>query len=324
MAEKVFEFLKKHNSVVITTHENPDPDGIGAEMVFSQISKSLGKQPFIVNAVPTPEKYRFLDPENKILVWNEVQAKLPNKAALVILDTSDECNIGRLKEFMPRSGEIFLIDHHEHNEFWPFDGYVDTKASSTCELAVELAIEAGIKLTLENAAAAFAGIAYDTGFFAYTKTTARTFKAAQTLVETGVIPYKIYQELTENSSIASLQLEKAVLSTLEILGNGRIAVQILRCEDLERCEATLEDSDYFINKPLKCKSVEVSILIKENHEKLVRCSLRSKGKVNVARLAQYMGGGGHITAAGFKSKVGIKETLEEVLIKVNEELDKNE
>ena len=322
MAEKVSEFLERHDSLVITTHENPDPDGIGAELVFSQIANSLGKKTFIVNSNPTPLKFKFLDPENSIKTWNDIHTKLPNKAALVILDTSDECNIGKLKEFMPRSGEIFLIDHHEHNEFWPFDGFIDTKASSTCELTVELATKMGVKLTLVNAIAAFTGIAYDTGFFAYTKTTARTFKAALALLETGVIPYKIYQELSEKSSIAALNLEKAVLSTLRIVNNGQIAIQILRKEDLENCGANIEDSEYFINTPLKCHNIEVSVLIKQNRENIVRCSLRSKGKVNVAKIALYFGGGGHITASGFKSKVGVQETIDMVLIKINEELEK--
>jgi len=324
MAEKVFDLIKRHDSFVITTHENADPDGIGSEMIFCQIVKSLGKNAQIVNSTPVPPKYRFLDPENSITSWDESCERLPKRAALVILDTSDEYNIGKLKEFLSRADEIFLIDHHEHNEFWPFDGYIDTKASSTCELAVELAIQAGIQLTLTNAFAAFAGIAYDTGFFAYKKTTARTFKMALSLLESGVIPYKIYSELSENSSTAALLLEKTVLSTLQILGNGRIAVQVLRAEDLFNCQANLEDSECFVNTPFKSREIEVSVLIKQNKEKVVRCSLRSKGSINVAKIALYFGGGGHITAAGFKSKVGIEETLDLVLTKINEELDKND
>jgi len=320
MIEAVFEFLKRHDSLIITTHENPDPDGIGAELVFYQIMETMGKQAYIVNSCPTPEQYRFMDTENILQTWEEVKESLPKGSALVILDTSDEYNIGKIKDYIPHSAEIFLIDHHEHNEFCTFDNWIDSKASSTCELTVELATAAGVHLTPKNSMAAFAGIAFDTGFFAYSKTTARTFKAAMTLSESGINPYEIYREFYENTSIAALLLEKAVLSSMEILNEGKIVVQTLKKEDLEKSGAVLEDSDGFINVPLKCRDIKVSILLKENREGTLRCSLRSKGEINVAKIAQSFGGGGHITASGFKSQVSIEETKRLILDRVCKEL----
>ena len=322
MIDTVFDFLKRHNSLIITTHENPDPDGIGAEMVLSQILETMGKQVQIVNSCPTPDQYRFMDTENIIKAWEEEGEKLPKGSALVIMDTSDEYNIGKIKDYIPHSAEVFLIDHHEHNEFCTFECWIDSKASSTCELAVELAIAAGINLTRKNCLAAFAGIAYDTGFFAYSKTTARTFKAAMALAESGINPYEIYSEFYEKAPIAKLRLEKFVLSSMEIMNDNRIVVQTLRKEDLENSGANMEDSDGFINKPLKCKDVEVSVLLKETQEGITRCSMRSKGSINVAKIAQNLGGGGHITASGFKSQVGIEETKSLVLDKINKELMK--
>ena len=321
MTDTVLEFLKRHYSLIVTTHENPDPDGIGAEMVFSQVAKALGKQVRIVNSCPTPEQYRFIDAENIIQPWEEVGESLPKGSALVLLDTSDEYNIGKLKEYIPKAAEIFLIDHHEHNEFCTFDCWIDSKASSTCELTIELAAAAGIHLTPKNCKAAFAGLAYDTGFFAYSKTTARTFKAAMMLAESGINPYEIYREFYEKATLASLRLEKAVLSSMEIMEGGKVVVQILTKEDLEKSEAVLEDCDGFINTPLKCKEVEVSVLLKETRDGQLRCSLRSKGKVNVAKIAINLGGGGHITASGFKSQLNIEETKSLVLERIYEELE---
>ena len=320
MIEKVLDFLKQHSSLVLTTHENPDPDGIGAEMVFSQLAGTLGKQIRIINSSPTPEKYRFMDPDNLIETWDRVRDKLPEKAALVIFDTADAFHLGKLKDFIPMAAGGFLIDHHENSEYCSFDGIMDSKASSTCELAVELALAAGIKLTPENAMAAFAGIAYDTGFFAFSKTTARTFKAALTLTEAGANPYKIYRNFYENTSIETLLLEKAVFSSLEIINRGRVAIQVLRKEDLNKYGANIEDTEGFVNTPLKCKGIEVSILVKENREGLVRCALRSKGSVNVAKIAQSLGGGGHKTASGFKSSLGPDETAKNIMKIVSEEL----
>jgi len=83
----------------------------------------------------------------------------------------------------------------------------------------------------------------------------------------------------------------------------------------------LDDSDGFINTPLKCKDVQVSVLVKENKEGNVKCSLRSKGKVNVSRIAQSMGGGGHVSAAGFKSSRNLDDTLHIILERISKEIN---
>ena len=317
MANEFFEFLKRHSSLLVTTHRDADPDGLGAEKVFSQIALSMGKQFRIINPDPISERFKFLDPGNIIESWEG--NSLPKEAALIILDTADEYNIGNLKDYLHSAKEVFVVDHHEPSAFNTLKGYIDPTASSTSEIMVEMALNAGIKIESECAKAAYTGIVYDSGFFAYPKTTTRTYKAALALVESGVNPNEIYRRLNENTSLNSLKLQKAVLSTLEIHGN--IAVQILRKTDLENSGALYEDAENFINIPMKCRDIEVSIVVKENREGNVRCSLRSKGSVNVSKIAQSLGGGGHLTAAGFKSSFNVEETLAITLKKINETMD---
>jgi phosphoesterase RecJ-like protein len=322
MTDKVLKFLKRHSSLALTTHEGPDADALGAELVFAQICRELGKKVRILNTAPAPARYAFMDPHNEIEVWNASPAmEIPKNTALVILDTADEYNIGRVREFVPQALEVFIIDHHEPNRFSNWEGYIDSAASSTCEMIIEIANAAGVVLNRVSAAAAYAGIIYDTGSFAYSKTTARTFRAALALVEAGVNPYAVYHELHETASMPALLLQKRVLSTLELLGEGRVAVQILRKEDLEASRASFEDAENFVNIPLRSRDIAVSVLVKENQEGQIRCSLRSKGQVNVSKIAQAFGGGGHVSAAGFRSKDGIEETLSGVLEKITALLD---
>jgi phosphoesterase RecJ-like protein len=230
-------------------------------------------------------------------------------------------SIGKVREFVSQALEVFVIDHHEPNQFNHWDGYIDNTASSTCEMVIEIANAAGVVLNQVSAAAAYAGIIYDTGSFAYSKTTDRTFRAALSLIEAGVNPYRVYHELNETASTAALLLQKQVLSTLELRNEGRVAVQVLRKKDLEASQASFEDAENFINVPLRSRDIAVSVLVKENREGQVRCSLRSKGKVNVSKIAQIFGGGGHVSAAGFRSKTGIEETLSGVLEKITAFLD---
>jgi phosphoesterase RecJ-like protein len=111
-------------------------------------------------------------------------------------------------------------------------------------------------------------------------------------------------------------LQSKVLASLELYYDQQVAVQTLLRENIIECNATYEEAHTFINIPLKSGEIRVSVFLKENQEGVLRCSLRSKGNVNVAEIAQSFGGGGHKTAAGFKSKLPLEETKKEVLKKL--------
>jgi phosphoesterase RecJ-like protein len=317
MPESVLEFIRRNDSILLTTHEGADADGLGAELVFHRIIEKMDKKVYILNAAPVAECFSFMDPGKKAGVWDEkIHGSLAENSALLILDTADEYFIGSLRKILDRTRENFVLDHHESDPFSPLKGYTDPSASSTCELAVEIAGMAGILLDRDTAMAAYAGIVYDTGSFAYTKTTARTFRAALSLTEAGVVPYQVWSALNENGSTEELLLRKKVISNMEIRAGGKAAILIMRKEDLESTGAYFEDAESFINVPFKARNIAVSVMIKENREGKVRCSLRSRGTVNVSKIARIFGGGGHATAAGFRSESGIDETLKRVLEQV--------
>jgi len=323
MSASVFQFLDRHSSLILTTHDPADADGLGAQQLFYFIVKSLGKEVRIVNSTPTPEKFRFIDPDNTIEIWENLKETISREAGLIIFDTADEYHIGDMRSIIPYVPEVFVIDHHEPTRFCTFNGYIDNTASSTCEIVVELAQEAGVALKPKFAQAAYAGLAYDTGSFAYSKTTSRTFKAALSLVEAGANPYSAYHQFNETASTGALLLQKIVFSTLEIHSHGRVAVQVVRKKDFEFTGANSEDSENFANVPLRAKEILVSVLVKENKDGQIRCSLRSKGTVNVSKIAQSMGGGGHVSSAGFRSSMNIEETLQIILKKIEKEMDKS-
>jgi len=323
MFEKVLSFFEKYQSFILTTHDPADADGLGAELVFAAILKKYGKTFRIINASAVPALFRFMDRGGLVEQWNdEEHGSLPEQSALVILDTSDEYYIGAMKETLKSVREAFAFDHHDPNPRAKLSGMIDASAASTSELAVELALLAGADLDQKTAMAAYTGIVYDTGFFGYPKTSLRTFKAAVKTLEWGAQPNYVYRQLMENVSSSTLLLQKRAFSTLQLYDSGRIAAQMLRKEDLEAVGANFEDSETFVNMPLKSKEVEVSVMIKETPEGEVRCSLRSRGKVNVSKIAQDFGGGGHLTAAGFKSNFSLEETMQKLLADVRARLDK--
>jgi phosphoesterase RecJ-like protein len=240
-----------------------------------------------------------------------------------MMDTADLHNIGQMRDPVCRAKEIFIIDHHELLSGSFFTGIYDSSAASTSELAVELAIAADVKLDTEAAFAAYVGIAYDTGFFAYPKTGTRTFNATLALLELGVQPNDVYRHLNENTSTEALLLQKRAMAGLSLHCGGKVAIQSLHFRDFAETGATSDDTYGFVNFPFKSRDIVVSLLLKEATEGKVSCSLRSKvGTIDVSKIAHQFGGGGHINAAGFKSTVSVDQTFAIALAKISDEMGK--
>lgn len=316
-------FIDSFDSFVLTTHTGPDADGIASELVLSRLLTHLGKRSRIVNSDGLPVRFSFLDPRHLVEKWDFSRHHLlPAQGGLIILDTSDEFNLGIMaEEALPQARGIFMVDHHEPSPLTKLPGHIDTDAASTSEIIYALAVSYGMPIDEEAAAAAFTGLVYDTGSFIYPKTSASTFRTALALVEAGAVPHRVHRNLYENAPLSALLLQKRVLSSLEILSAGSVSVLTLTRRDLEETGASYEDSENFINIPLQCRDIVVSVFLKENEDGRLRCSLRSKGTVNVSKIAQGFGGGGHRTAAGFKGRAGLAETKAEVLQRVISALD---
>jgi len=317
MIDKLKTFIERHDIFILTTHDPADADGLGAELVFARILRGSGKRYRIINSSPIPEQFGFMDRHGIIELLNsEKHGTLPERAAVIMLDTADLHNIGQMRDLVCRAKEVFIVDHHEVMSASHFSGICDSTAASTCELAVELAAALGVTLELNTAFAAYTGMVYDTGFFAYQKTGARSFRAAITLLESGVNPTEAYHELCENTAVRSLLLQKRAFASLEIHCNGQVASQVLREEDFAAEGAVSDDADGFVNAPLRAREIRVSVLVKESRKGKVKCSLRSKEMIDVSKIAHDFGGGGHVNAAGFKSDLSVDQTLALALTKI--------
>ena len=323
MIDKLKAFIQRHDLFILTTHDPADADGLGAQLVFACILRENGKRFRIINSGPVPEQFIFMDRQGVIEQMDiEKHNALPEQAAVIMLDTADLHNIGQMRDLVCRAKEVFIIDHHEVISASHFAGICDPKAASTCELTVEMAVAMGVTMGLETAFAAYTGMVYDTGFFAYQKTSPRSFRAAITLLELGVNPTEAYQELRENTALRSLLLQKKAFASLEIHCNGQVALQALRHEDFAQTGAVNDDADGFVNAPLRAREIMVSVMVKESKKGKVKCSLRSKGDIDVSKIAHDFGGGGHINAAGFKSNLNVDDTLALVLTKITGYLGK--
>ncbi|HUX37130.1 MAG TPA: bifunctional oligoribonuclease/PAP phosphatase NrnA [Rectinemataceae bacterium] len=314
--EQAAGYIRTFDSFILASHDGPDADGLGAAYSLTIMLESLGKKARLVFFEAPASKLAFIDRRGWFgRIQDTPELPFPaEETCAIVVDTHDFAFLGSRMESLVRQAKgLLVIDHHEPKGRIDEGFVIDSAASSTCEMVWRLGGILGVELPPDAAEAIFAGIVYDTGSFAYPKTGADTFACALDLVRRGVKPYAIYGRVYESGSVAALLLERVVLGSLDLQLDNRLAFQVLRLTDLESTGALYEDAEEFVNTPLKSGEVEVSVLLKENQKGRWRCSLRSKGLVNVAHVAHGFGGGGHWTAAGFSSPLPLEELKSAVL-----------
>ncbi len=308
-------YLNTYDRFIISTHESPDPDGLGAEIAFKEFLLKLGKHALIINSDPTPSKFSFIDPDNEIIIFNEnMKIDNLNDFAVFVLDTNDFDNIGKTYHHIKESiRDVFIIDHHEGGQDKIKTNFIKVEASSTSEIIGNTLQHFGIIPSFKAAQALYAGIVFDTGCFKYPKTSPVTFVLAAQLVSLGVKPYEIYQQIYENNSLEVFRLRALMLSTMEVHFGGKLILLKLTPEMIKETNAPFSEGEVNINLPLSIQGVVASVLVKQDAGGPVKVSMRTKGNLDVAQIAIANGGGGHKNAAGYKSPYDFETTKMKVL-----------
>src|SRR5207237_4559755 len=191
--------------------------------------------------------------------------------------------------------------------------WIDSTASAVGEMIFNRCEAAGVRVTEESAECVYTALLTDTGAFHYANTTERTFKIASELVRIGVKPAKTAEAIFGSYQWPKIELLGQVLATARRDETGQVAWMRQTLEMQERTRASDEDTDGFVNYPLAVGEVEATALFKESAPGVYRTSLRSKGDVNVAKIAEQFGGGGHRNAAGCTVKGEVCEVEQQVV-----------
>lgn len=318
------DFVSRHRRFVLTTHIRPDGDGLGSMLALAEVLERLGKQVQLTVASTLPERYRFLDPGGKIERFELPGEPWRQADAAVVLDTGTWNQLGSFSHFLREfPGAKAVIDHHLTQDDLGAQRFVDVKAEATGRLVFE-AIEAlGGPLLESVAGALFVALAMDTGWFRHSNTTAATFELAGRLVQAGARPDLLYDHLFEQSTLPRLKLTGLVLDRLQLIGDNRVAYTVIRRSDYQATGATPQDSEDLINYTRSLKGVEVGLLFMEQPKGGVKVSFRSRARVDVARLAEHFGGGGHRLASGAVVEAPLEEACTRVLEAVVAALDQN-
>lgn len=292
MLSQVVELIESKQVFAITTHARPDGDGIGSSLGLYWLLRSLGKEAEVIVSDSIPVSYQVLPGADEIIKVSEINGKYD---AVFVIECSDikRPNIKNLENQL-----VVNIDHHASCEHFGTINWIDTTASAVGEMIYNLCKAIGGRITKEIAECLYMALVTDTGSFHFSNTTDRTLKVASELVKVGVKPARISEAVYNSYPWSRIELMSKVLATVKRDESGRVAWMRQTLEMRQSSHMSDGDNNGFVNIPLAAKEVLASIYMREVEPHKYRVSLRSKGNINVARVAEKFGGGGHKNAAG--------------------------
>lgn len=302
--QKAVELIDKSSSVLLTTHTRPDGDACGCLAAMRDALVALGKKVKLLMLSEVPEWYEFLFDEKVPLLGEDIQleelmqGRFGEFDLIMVIDTNSYSQLPKFDEYLKQAGKpVLVIDHHETADGLGDVELVESDAAATALIVYDLLKYAGWPVTGKMAEALFVAVATDTGWFQFSNTDSRVYRACAELIDAGAKPTEIHHNLYQNFSLQRFKLMAAMLNTLELHFDGRYAAQHLRQEDFERTSAAYNDTENLISECRRLSTVEVAALFIELKDSRIRCSLRSRGAVDVSKIAQKFGGGGHKMAA---------------------------
>ena len=294
--QKAVELINKSNNILLTTHTRPDGDACGSLVAIFDALTALGKKPTPIFLSTVPKWYRFLFAEQPVIFDENTQI---DTDLVIIVDTNSYSQLPGFDKYLKQNDKpVLVIDHHVTADGLGDVELVDTAAAATALIVLDLLKYADWPITEKIARALFVAVATDTGWFQFGNTDSRVHHSCAELIDAGVNPTQIYHDLYQNLSYQRFKLMTAMLNTLELHLDGRYATQHLLQADFEQTGAAHEDTENLIDVCRRIGTVEVAALFVELKDGRIKCSLRSTGTVDVCKIAQKFGGGGHKMAAG--------------------------
>lgn len=300
--------LKAANEIVIACHVSPDGDALGSMIGLGRFLARQGKTVGMSWGSPTievPAQYTFLPGLDAVTA----PSNLPDHIeCFVAIDCGDAQRLGVLQPRFGAAETTVNIDHHISNDRFGHINLVDPDAASSSEMAYELIRRMGGTPDAEEATCLYTGIVTDTGRFQYSSTTPTTLRVAAELREIGVDHERVASEVYESTSFTYLHVLGIVLFRAR-LEDGMVWSRVDQ-KDLQGLD--LDETEHFIDALRTVRESHVAVLLKEWPGGTYKASLRSRGEVDVAAIAQSLGGGGHARAAGFEMRGTPDEVIEAI------------
>ena len=301
---EILSAIKKSRTFFIAGHTKPDGDTVGSGIALASLLRRLGKKVTVYSLEPVPQYLTFLKESKNI----KIQKKVPGRFdCAIILECIGLERMGSLID-ESQAGILINIDHHSLFSEYGHINYIDPKASSSAELIYNIFNQLGMHIRKNEAEALYVALVTDTGRFQQANTTPKSLRMAAELVEAGVVPTEIYNNLYSTTPLPSLKLLGRSLETLETIHNGKIAYIEITNRMFKETKTTAADTEGIINYLMMIPGVMAGVLFRETETKdLIKISMRSKDSLDISRAAKQCGGGGHKNAAGCSIQGSLKQ-----------------
>jgi bifunctional oligoribonuclease and PAP phosphatase NrnA len=305
MLQDVLKHIEQRDRFILTSHARPDGDAIGSALACGQVLRSMGKHADVVLRDGVPRIYRPLPYADAVVQTDRINGGY--EAAIILeCDSVQRTRLEGLDDHF-----LINIDHHVSGRPFAHVNWIDPNAVATAELVYRLAREAGVKISPEIATCLYTAVLTDTGSFMFEGTNEHTFALARELVLAGADPARCARRVYFAHSTAKMRLLGAALSNLQ--REGPLAWIWVTHEQMERAQAREEDCEGLVNYALAIQEVQVAAFLRELPDGRYRVSLRSKGEMNVAAIAESFGGGGHACASGCSLDGPLSAAVERIL-----------
>lgn len=312
------EMVKSAETIAIGGHVRPDGDCVGSCLgVYLYLKKHFPDKQIHVYLESIPDVFHFLKGSEDIL--HEIPADKVYDL-FILLDCGDAQRLGFSAPLFERAKTSFCIDHHVSNQAFATENYIEPEASSTCELVYHLL--GSDQISEEIAECLYVGIVHDTGVFRHSCTHPSTMCAAADLMGKGIPFTKIITETFDEKTFAQNQIMGyALINAIQFL-KGRGVASYVDLEQMVEYQVQPKQLDGIVNQLKLTKGADLAVFMYELEKGFYKVSLRSTEAVDVSRLCQTFGGGGHARAAGFGMRGTFAEILEKVKAAALEQLGK--
>jgi phosphoesterase RecJ-like protein len=309
---EVLDALRSRSRWVVTSHARPDGDAVGSVLGCVQILRAMGKHADGYLGDALPFIYRSL-PGAADLRPGPVDAACYDGVVVLECNNLQRTNLEGLAGLYSVS-----IDHHETFTEYAAVNYVVPSAAATAELLYRLAQAAPVPITPDIATCLYTAVLTDTGSFCYSCTSAETFGLARAMVLAGADPAAIAQQVYFSNPAAKMHLLGRALSHLQC--HDSISWMHVSEADMLASGATEQDCEGLVNWALSIHGIEATAFFRQIDSRRYRVSLRSKGRIDVSRIAQSFGGGGHTCASGLDLDGPLEAATAQVLTALRDAL----
>lgn len=316
---EALNFIRSRERFLISSHVNPDGDGIGAVMALKWAVMKLGKEAEIVIDSPAPSTFDYF--ENYHWIGTpETAAPLGGFSSVITADAPSLERLGHTADMIADGARILVIDHHITGDVFGHVNFINERAAASCEMVLALIKALGLAPDRAVADYLYTGIVIDTGRFRFSNTTPDALTASAELVAAGADPSKVCERIFFNNTYETTMALGGMIESIRLHHGGKTATASFSLSFIQSDEWKKVDTEGFVNYPLAINGVEVAALFKEVKPGVTRASLRAKHDIDVNEIARVFGGGGHAKASGCTINSPLAEAEKTLLAEVGKRL----